>query len=141
MNLGIVGAGWAGLAAAVAAVDAGHQVTVFEAARMPGGRARAVPATMADGRVVLLDNGQHILIGAYTDSLSLMRQVGVDVDAALLPAADRRAQKPGLMMASSYRTLLREIEGDNFQVLDQRVSLTPVRKLWLAWRVQALGRL
>jgi 15-cis-phytoene synthase len=59
---------------------------------------------------------------------------------ALLPAADRRAQKPGLMMASIYRTLLREIERDNFQVLHQRVSLTPVRKLWLAWRVQALGK-
>ncbi|MDM0112569.1 presqualene diphosphate synthase HpnD [Variovorax sp. J22R133] len=60
---------------------------------------------------------------------------------ALLPASERRAQKPGLMMASIYRTLLREIEGDNFQVLNQRVSLTPLRKLWLAWRVQALGRL
>ncbi len=59
---------------------------------------------------------------------------------ALLPAADRRAQKPGLMMASIYRTLLQEIERDNFQVLHQRVSLTPLRKLWLAWRVQALGR-
>lgn len=43
-------------------------------------------------------------------------------------------------MASIYRTLLREIERDGFQVLSQRVSLTPVRKLWLAWRVQALGR-
>jgi phytoene synthase len=60
---------------------------------------------------------------------------------ALLPAADRRAQKPGLMMASIYRTLLREIERDDFKVLDQRVSLTPLRKFWLAWRVQALGRL
>lgn len=59
---------------------------------------------------------------------------------ALLPDADRRAQKPGLMMASIYRDLLREIERDNFQVLHQRVSLTPVRKLWLAWKVQALGR-
>ena len=59
---------------------------------------------------------------------------------ALLPATDRRTQKPGLMMASIYRTLLREIERDDFQVLNQRVSLTPVRKLWLAWRVQALGR-
>ena len=59
---------------------------------------------------------------------------------ALLPAADRRAQKPGLMMASIYRTLLREIERDNFQVLNQRVSLTPLRKFWLAWKVQALGR-
>ncbi len=59
----------------------------------------------------------------------------------LLPDADKRAQKPGLMMASIYRTLLREIEADNFQVLHQRVSLTPLRKLWLAWKVQALGRL
>ena len=58
---------------------------------------------------------------------------------AMLPTADRRAQKPGLMMASIYRTLLREIERDNFQVLHQRVSLTPLRKFWLAWRVQALG--
>jgi len=60
---------------------------------------------------------------------------------ALLPQADRRAQKPGLMMASIYRSLLREIEADNFQVLHQRTRLTPIRKLWLAWKVQALGRL
>ncbi|RYE90847.1 MAG: squalene synthase HpnD, partial [Oxalobacteraceae bacterium] len=58
---------------------------------------------------------------------------------ASLPAADRRAQKPGLMMASIYRTLLREIEAEDFKVLNQRISLTPVRKLWLAWKVQALG--
>jgi len=60
---------------------------------------------------------------------------------ALLPAEDRRTQKPGLMMASIYRTLLDEIERDGFRVLHQRVSLTPVRKFWLAWKVQALGRL
>ncbi|MBK7004615.1 MAG: presqualene diphosphate synthase HpnD [Burkholderiales bacterium] len=60
---------------------------------------------------------------------------------ALLPAEDRRAQKPGLMMASIYRTLLREIEAENFQVLHQRIALTPLRKMWLAWKVQALGRL
>lgn len=60
---------------------------------------------------------------------------------AALPAEDRRAQKPGLMMASIYRTLLREIEAEDFQVLNQRISLTPVRKLWLAWKVQALGRM
>ena len=59
---------------------------------------------------------------------------------ALLPAVDRRSQKPGLMMASIYRTLLREIERDRFQVLQQRVALTPLRKLWLAWKMQALGR-
>ncbi|MGV3573450.1 MAG: presqualene diphosphate synthase HpnD [Ramlibacter sp.] len=60
---------------------------------------------------------------------------------ALLPPEDRRAQKPGLMMASIYRTLLREIEDEDFKVLNQRISLTPVRKLWLAWKVQALGRM
>lgn len=59
---------------------------------------------------------------------------------ALLPAADRRTQKAGLMMAAIYRTLLREIERDSFQVLHQRISLTPLRKFWLAWKVQALGR-
>lgn len=59
----------------------------------------------------------------------------------LLPQSDRRSQKPGLMMASIYRTLLREIESTQFQVLHQRVRLTPLRKLWLAWRVQALGRM
>jgi len=59
---------------------------------------------------------------------------------ALLPAADRRSQKPGLMMASIYRTLLREIERADFRVLHQRISLTPLRKFWLAWKVQALGR-
>ena len=59
---------------------------------------------------------------------------------ALLPPSDRRSQKPGLMMASIYRALLKEIERDEFQVLQQRISLTPLRKLWLAWKVQALGR-
>jgi phytoene synthase len=53
---------------------------------------------------------------------------------ALLPAADRRAQRPGLIMAAIYRTLLDEIERDRFHVLNQKISLTPIRKLWLAWK-------
>ena len=56
------------------------------------------------------------------------------------PTADRRAQKPGLMMANIYRTLLREIEADDFQVLHQRISLTPMRKLWIAMRTNWRGR-
>ncbi len=52
----------------------------------------------------------------------------------LLPAQDRRAQRPGLMMAAIYRTLLREIEASDFQVLHQRISLTPLRKVWIAMR-------
>ena len=60
---------------------------------------------------------------------------------ALLPETDHRSQKPGLMMASIYRSLLREIEAQRFPVLERRVRLTPLHKLWLAWKVQALGRL
>jgi phytoene synthase len=59
---------------------------------------------------------------------------------ALLPEGDRAAQKPGLMMANIYRTLLREIEADGFQVLHQRTSLTPLRKLWIAARTHWRGR-
>lgn len=59
---------------------------------------------------------------------------------ALLPDVDRKAQKPGLMMANIYRTLLREIEAGGFQVLHQRISLTPVRKLWIAARTNWRGR-
>jgi phytoene synthase len=91
---------------------------------------------------------QEILNGSYSDRFTaLMRfqaeraQGLYDQALALLPAADCRTQKPGLMMASIYRALLHEIERENFAVLHQRISLTPLRKLWLAWKVQALGRL
>ena len=84
MKIAIVGAGWAGMAAAVAAVQAGHDATVFEAARAVGGRARALLCTLPDGTEATLDNGQHILIGAYTETLRLMRVVGLDPEALLL---------------------------------------------------------
>ncbi|HEX4928929.1 MAG TPA: presqualene diphosphate synthase HpnD [Burkholderiales bacterium] len=53
---------------------------------------------------------------------------------AALPAVDRRAQRPGLIMAAIYRALLSEIERDGFPVLEQRTSLTPLRKLLIAWK-------
>ncbi len=84
MKVAIVGGGWAGMAAAVAAVQAGHTVTVFEASRTLGGRARAVQGTLPDGTPVTLDNGQHILIGAYTETLRVMRLVGMDPESTLL---------------------------------------------------------
>ncbi|MFN9102484.1 MAG: presqualene diphosphate synthase HpnD [Betaproteobacteria bacterium] len=59
---------------------------------------------------------------------------------ALLPEADRVAQKPGLMMANIYRRLLREIEAQGFQVLHQRTSLTPLKKLWIAACTHVRGR-
>ena len=99
-RVAIVGAGWAGLAAAVEAADRGHAVTVFEAARVTGGRARTVPVTLPDGSTALLDNGQHILIGAYLETLRLMEKVGVDPHAALLrlPLVMRDPQGRGLAL-------------------------------------------
>ena len=63
-----------------------------------------------------------------------------DAAYAQLGEADRRAQKPGLMMGNIYRALLREIEADGFHVLHQRVSLTPLRKLWIAMGTNWRGR-
>ena len=80
----VIGAGWAGMAAAIHARAAGHAVTVWEAARIWGGRARALDLQLPDGRSVRLDNGQHILIGAYADCLRLMRRVGLEPEQMLL---------------------------------------------------------
>ena len=73
LELAVVGAGWAGLAAAVQAALDGAQVTLFEMAPAPGGRARDV---VSHGSV--LDNGQHLCIGAYVETLRILREVGVD---------------------------------------------------------------
>ena len=96
MKTAVIGAGWAGLACAVEATRLGQAVTLFEAAHMPGGRARRVD----DMHGLALDNGQHILIGAYTATLKLMRDVGVDVDSVLLrlPLSLRFADGGGLKL-------------------------------------------
>ena len=78
-RVAVVGGGWAGLAAAVELAGAGVEVTLYEMAGRLGGRARCV-----DAGGLALDNGQHILIGAYSATLQTMRRVDVDVDAALL---------------------------------------------------------
>ncbi|WHZ11280.1 MAG: Squalene/phytoene desaturase HopC [Burkholderiaceae bacterium] len=103
MKVAIVGGGWAGMAAAVTAAGGGHRVTVFEAARRPGGRARALPVTLPDGQAAMLDNGQHILIGAYRETLRLMRRVGVAEEQALLrlPLALAFADGSGLALRRS----------------------------------------
>jgi squalene-associated FAD-dependent desaturase len=77
VRVAIIGAGWAGLAAAVGCARAEHAVTVFESTRVLGGRARSLPVPLPDGGTALLDNGQHILIGAYVAALRLMETVGV----------------------------------------------------------------
>jgi squalene-associated FAD-dependent desaturase len=96
VRLAVVGAGWAGLACAVEAVRQGHAVTLFEAAPHAGGRARRVD----DMHGMALDNGQHILIGAYAATLQLMRDVGVDPERVLLrlPLSLRFADGGGLQL-------------------------------------------
>ena len=77
-HVAIIGAGWSGLAAAVTLAARGIGVTVYEASRSLGGRARRINLGGNE-----LDNGQHILIGAYRDTLGLMRKIGVDPESAL----------------------------------------------------------
>jgi hydroxysqualene dehydroxylase len=103
-NVAIVGGGWAGMAAAVVATQAGHHATVFEASHALAGRARVVSgshtATLPDGTPVTLDNGQHILIGAYSETLKLMQTVGVNLENALLrlPLTLQFPDKTGLKL-------------------------------------------
>ena len=97
-RVAVVGGGWAGCAAAVAAAQAGAQVTLFEITHTLGGRARRLPQRHPDGHSLALDNGQHILIGAYSATLGFMRQVGVAPEEALLslPLSLRFADGQGL---------------------------------------------
>lgn len=89
-KIAVVGGGWAGCAAAVELAERGESVTLFEAARMLGGRARMVEI---NGRQ--LDNGQHILLGAYSETLRLMRKVGIDSKDALLRLPLQMRYPPG----------------------------------------------
>ncbi|MCS0589589.1 hydroxysqualene dehydroxylase HpnE [Massilia norwichensis] len=93
-HIAVIGGGWAGCAAGVELAAKGARVTLFEAARTLGGRARAVQA-----REAMLDNGQHILLGAYADTLALLRRVGVRESDALLrlPLQMRYPPQSGLM--------------------------------------------
>lgn len=85
LRVAVIGGGWAGLAAAIRSEERGHSVHLFEASRHWGGRARRVILNPDGERPLTLDNGQHILIGAYTATLELMRQVGVPLESMLLP--------------------------------------------------------
>ncbi len=96
-RVAVVGGGWAGLAAAVRAAHDGHHVTVFEASRTWGGRARTV--TLRHPTELTLDNGQHILIGAYTETLRLMQLVGVDTEAVFVRRPLRMTYPDGTGLA------------------------------------------
>ncbi len=98
MKIAIVGGGWAGLSAAVHATVLGHQVTVFEAGKLLGGRSKVHRSRLPNDEPLKLDNGQHILIGAYTEVLRLMQLVGVPIATSLkrIPLTMRYPDGSGL---------------------------------------------
>lgn len=79
----VVGAGWAGLAAAVGLCERGWPVTLIDAAPQPGGRARTLALRLDPDTTIDVDNGQHLLIGAYRSTLALLRRIGVTPDVVL----------------------------------------------------------
>ncbi|HSQ71749.1 MAG TPA: NAD(P)-binding protein, partial [Rubrivivax sp.] len=129
MRLAVVGGGWAGLASAVRACEAGHAVTLFEMAAQGGGRARRVDV---DG--LALDNGQQILIGAYSRTLDLMRTVGTDVDAGLLrrPLELRYADGRGLQMPPGppWLGFVRAVAGCRGWTVADRLALLSTAAGW-----------
>ena len=129
MRVAVIGGGWAGMAAAVRAVEAGHDVTLSEMAPQLGGRARSAEL---DGTE--LDNGQHILIGAYTRTLALMRTVGVDPGAVLqrLPLDLTFADGRGLRMTPGQPVpaLLRAVWRRAGWSIGERVALLRAAGGW-----------
>ncbi|MFM2058689.1 MAG: hypothetical protein RLY71_3074 [Pseudomonadota bacterium] len=131
-DIAIIGAGWAGLAAAVEAVRRGHRVTLHDMAPQAGGRARSQPADASGWR---LDNGQHILIGAYTETLALMRTVGADPDRLLrrLPLALLDADGHGLRLPPGPALLAfgRGVWAQRGWRVGERLALLATAARWL----------
>jgi squalene-associated FAD-dependent desaturase len=128
-RVAIVGAGWSGLAAAVRCTEAGQAVTLFDMAPAVGGRARVIPNTAPH-----LDNGQHILIGAYRETLNLMRSVGVDPEAVLLrrPLSLLDARGRGLQLAGGPPVLafVRAVLAMHHWTWRDRMALLRVALRW-----------
>lgn len=135
LNIAVIGGGWAGLAAAITAIERGHRVSLFEASRVWGGRARAIEAPAAG--YPSLDNGQHILIGAYRQTLTCMQTVGIDLDSVLwrLPLNLKNQYQQGLALADwpFPFNLIAGIAGASAWRLQDKLSL-----LRASWRWQRM---
>jgi len=130
-RVAVIGAGWAGLAAAVELCDAGCELSLFEMAAEAGGRARGV-----DHRGSRIDNGQHIMIGAYRASLALMTRLGIDADRALkrLPLTLRYPDGRGLALRPGppWLAFPRAIASARGWTWSERLALLRTCAGWLA---------
>ncbi len=130
-RVAVVGGGWAGLAAAIEAVEQKLQVSLFEMAPKLGGRARRV-----DVGGLALDNGQHILLGAYSDTFRLMRRVGIEVESAFLrtPLRIASADGHGLVLPAGPASLafVRGVLGHSHWPLRARLALMRAAASWAA---------
>jgi squalene-associated FAD-dependent desaturase len=129
-RVAVVGGGWAGLAAAVEATSLGASVSLFEMAPQLGGRARSVHT---DG--MALDNGQHIMIGAYVETLRIMRTVGVDLDSAFLrtPLRLLDASGDGLVLPAGHPMLAfaRGVLARRGWTMSERLALLRAATGWM----------
>lgn len=129
-RIAVVGAGWAGLATAVQATRQGQAVTLYDTAPQPGGRARST-----DIGGLLLDNGQHILIGAYRDTLDLMRSVGAEPERLLcrMPLELVDAQGRGLRLppGAPWLSFARGVVAHRGWSLRDRLALLGAAGRWL----------
>lgn len=150
-RVAVIGGGWAGLSAAVVLAQHHIPVTVFEAAKTLGGRARSVifrvpippdetssePTRAAGYEEVSLDNGQHILLGAYQETLRLMQLVGADVDNVLL-RLPLRLSFPGYFSLAISRLpaplhlLIALLQAKGLNWTERRSALVFMLKLHLA---------
>ncbi|MDE2161314.1 MAG: hydroxysqualene dehydroxylase HpnE, partial [Burkholderiales bacterium] len=140
MKLVVVGGGWAGIATAVRACEAGHEVMLLEMAPRLGGRARSIEGDAGNGGE-RLDNGQHILIGAYRETLELMAVVGCDVESLLarLPLELRYPDGRGLRLGAGPTGLLAGLLGARGVGAGDRLALTAAMLRWAlaGWRCDA----
>ena len=132
LAVAVVGGGWAGLAAAVEATSRGHAVTLFEMAPSLGGRARRLPGEQHE---LPLDNGQHILIGAYRETLRLMALVGVDETAVLrrmpLQLVDAAGRGLALPHGAALPAFVRGVLGARGWTISERLALLAAATGWM----------
>lgn len=138
MKVAVIGAGWSGLAAAVAAAEQGAQVTLFEAGRVAGGRARGVAAR---GGFSFLDNGQHLLIADYAAVFGWLQRLGVDVDAMFARKPMRWYMADGLRfqavgwLPKPLNVLAGLLRSPSFRLPEKAALLKHLAALrWWQWR-------